>query len=348
VPISRRTLVAAAGATPFLALAKASYSHPTLKPKALKKGDTIAIVAPSSAAGKAEDVAQAQAAVEAIGFKVKLGAHVDDYWGYLAGTDEHRAADLNQAFQDPEVDGIFCFQGGYGAGRILDLLDYHAIRRNPKVIIGYSDITALLVGIYARANVVTFHGPIAWSDYKGFEYDNMVRVLEQASPVGALGEPTAPSGNTPFPSGATLHPGTAAGKLVGGNLTLLSSLAGSPYLPSFDGHLLFVEDIGEEPYRIDRMLNTLRLCGATKGVKGLIFGDFHAREKKPFDEPTDPARSFDMGQVLQNFTDQMGVPAFSGSWFGHIRDKYTLPLGVHAEMDADNRKLSLLESAVLS
>jgi muramoyltetrapeptide carboxypeptidase len=317
-----------------------------VKPKALKRGDTIAIVAPASSATNPEEIVQARANVESIGFKVKMGTHLSDSWGYFAGTDANRASDVNQAFRDPEVSGIFCYTGGYGAGRILDLLDYHTIRQNPKVVIGYSDITALLNAIYARTQLVTFHGPIALSDYKGFEYDNMVRILEDPTPAGKLGEPTIPSGSVPFPAGVTIRSGTARGKLVGGNLTLLSSLAGSPYLPNFKDHLLFIEDIGEEPYRVDRMLNTLRLCGATKGVNGLIFGDFHAREKQPFEKPEDPARSFDMGQVLQNFADQIGVPAYNGAWFGHIRDKYTLPLGIHAEMDATSRTLTILEAAV--
>ena len=324
----------------------AKKAKPILKPKMLKPGDTVALIAPASAAEGPDAVAAAQKGLGALGFKVKPAAHILENWGYLGGTDEHRAQDVNDAFADPEVNGIICLQGGYGTGRILERLDYESIRRNPKVILGYSDITGLLLAIYAKSGIVTFHGPMALSTFQGLEGDVFHRVLLQSSAAGVLGSPPTPLGNPPMPAAATLMPGSAKGKLVGGNLSLVSSIAGSPFLPSFSGHLVFLEDIGEEPYRIDRMLNTIWISGAMKGAKGLIFGDFHARPEQPFSTPTDASRAFTMQQVLQNFANQVGVPTYCGGWFGHIRDKYTLPIGIEAAMDADKQTIEITDAAV--
>ena len=345
--LSRRTLLAAVSVMPIPSVAKVRSSKPIVKPKILREGDTIAIIAPSSSVEGAPDLDKARHNIEALGFKTKPGVHVLDYWGYLAGTDEHRAEDLNSAFSDPDVNGIICLQGGYGAGRILDRLDYDAIRRNPKVIMGYSDITALLLGIYAKAGVVTFHGPIALSTFSAFDIQNITKMLRSTEPAGLLAAPLTPAGNFPQPLSATLFPGKATGRLIGGNLSLVSSLVGSPYLPSLEGHILFLEDIGEDPYRIDRMLNTLRLSGATKDVRGLMFGDFSQRAGHVDVAPANPGRQFSMLQVLQNFANQIKVPAFCGAWVGHIRDKDTLPVGVEAELNADARTISILEPAVV-
>jgi len=348
VPLTRRTLLAAAGAAPLVSLAKAGRSNSVRKPKMLRDGDTVAIIAPSSAIHKQEDLDKARHNVESLGFKAKPGAHALDYWGYLAGADENRAADVNSAFADPEVKGIICLQGGYGAARFLDLLDYDAIRRNPKVLVGYSDITALLLSLYARAGVVTFHGPIALSTFDEFDVQNLTKAIKSAAPIGQLSVPVMPTGSAPQPASTTLFPGKASGRLVGGNLSLVASLIGSPYLPRLDGHLLFLEDIGEDPYRIDRMLNSLRISGAIRGVRGLVFGDFSPRGDHPTTptQPEDAARDFTMLQVMQNFANQIRVPAYCGAWFGHIREKNTLPLGIQANLDADTRTVDIVESAV--
>lgn len=346
MPLTRRTLLAAATAVPLAAWAKPDRMMPILKPKALRDGDTVALVAPSSAVKKPEDLDKARQNVESLGFKVKPGKHALDAWGYLAGTDENRAADLNAALVDPEVSGIICLQGGYGAARFLDRLNYEAIRSNPKVLVGYSDVTALLLAIYAQAGAVSFHGPIALSTFDGFDVDNLNKAIKRVEPLGLMPSPSTPQGSAPEPPAATLHPGKAAGRLVGGNLSLVASLVGSPYLPSFDGHILFLEDIGEEPYRIDRMLNSLRISGAIKGLQGIVFGDFSPRGEQSAAPAADPTRDFTMLQVLQNFVDQVRVPAYSGAWFGHIREKLTIPVGVQAEIDAEAHTLTILESAV--
>jgi muramoyltetrapeptide carboxypeptidase len=346
VSLTRRTLVTAAAGAPLLSLAGSSRAKPVKKPKMLKPGDTLALIAPASAADSQQAIDAARQGLQAIGFNLKPEPHILDYWGYLGGTDQHRADDVNSAFADPTVNGIMCLQGGYGAGRILPLLDYDLIRKNPKPLLGYSDITALHLAIYARAGIVTFHGPLALSTFQGLEGDVFRRVVQTPTAAGLLGIPDKPSGHPPDPGAATLIPGAAQGKLAGGNLSLVSSLVGSPYLPSFEGHIVFLEDIGEEPYRIDRMLNTLWISGAMKGVRGVMFGDFSARAEKPFSAATDPSRAFTMQQVLQNFANQVNVPTYCGAWFGHIRDKYTLPLGIEAKLDADKQTLEIVEPAV--
>jgi muramoyltetrapeptide carboxypeptidase len=222
MPLTRRSLLAAASALPLASFARGVKQKPILKPKALRVGDTIALVAPASAIQNQEELDKARKNIDSLGFKAKVGAHAMDYWGYLAGTDAHRADDLNAAFQDPEVAGIICLQGGYGAGRLLDLLDFGAIRQNPKVIMGYSDITALLLAIYAQAGVGTFHGPIALSTFDDFDIQNLTRAVQTPSAAGLLGPPAAPQGSSPQPGSATLYAGRAKGRLAGGNLSLVA------------------------------------------------------------------------------------------------------------------------------
>jgi muramoyltetrapeptide carboxypeptidase len=255
--------------------------RPILKPKALRLGDTLALVTPASGVSEQKELDDARKNLEVLGFQVKIGAHAADSWGDFGGTDQHRADDLNAAFADPEVNGIIAYTGGYGCGRIVDLLNYDSFRENPKVVIGYSDITGLDLALYARSGVVTFYGPVASSGFKGFEEENFQKVLKEPEPAGLLTPPSVPLGNPPNPAAATLHPGTVTGRLVGGNLSLIASLIGSPYLPDLSGHILFVEDIGEEPYRVDRMLNSLRISKSIKGVRGIVLATSALAESNP-------------------------------------------------------------------
>jgi muramoyltetrapeptide carboxypeptidase len=345
MPLSRRTFLAAAGAAPFATLSNINNAQPSLtKPHPLQKGDLIEIVMSASVVEKPKELEDAQKTVEGLGYRVKVGKRGSNVWGYFAGRDEERAEDLNEAFADPEVKCIMDYQGGYGAGRILDHLDYGQIRPNPKILVGYSDVTALLLAIYAKTGMVTFHGPLATSTFNDFSRTNFQKVVGESKPAGLL--PNPPGEKTPYPPGKTLKPGKAKGRLVGGNLSVICSILGSPFLPSFAGHLLFLEDIGEEPYRVDRMLNSLWISGAAKHVAGIIFGDFHARADRPFKTAPNPTQDFTMLQVLQNFADQGNVPCFCGAWIGHMENKWTLPIGVEAEMDADARTLTILEPAV--
>ena len=240
----------------------------------LRKGDTVALVSPSSATDEALGLQLAREVMEALGFRVKTGEHYASRRGHLAGTDAARAGDLNAMFADDEVRGIVCVRGGSGAARLLPLLDYEAIRRHPKVLLGYSDITALHNAILSQAGLVTFHGPIGAGSWNRFNVDQFRRLffdreLMTYRNVVDAGDELVPRKNRT----TTITGGKARGELVGGNLTGLTALAGSPDLPDFNGKILFLEDVSEAPYRVDRMFSTLKLMGALDRIAGFVFGE---------------------------------------------------------------------------
>ncbi|MDP3177417.1 MAG: LD-carboxypeptidase, partial [Spirochaetaceae bacterium] len=245
-----------------------------LKPKALRRGDRIALAAPS---GSLKESAQADAAVAMLrrmGFEVVEGSCCRESYGYLAGSDAMRAAELNSFFADPTVAGIVCLKGGYGTPRILDALDYGAIRSNPKVFVGYSDITGIHLALNKMCGMVSFHGPMARSDAlldgEIFSVRSWMAALTSSSALGVL---EAPEGAAPL---ERLVGGTARGPIVGGNLSLVAALAGTPYALDARGKILFFEDINEAPYRVDRMLTQLRLAGAFDACAGVLLGDWNA------------------------------------------------------------------------
>src|SRR5690606_21037407 len=233
-------------------------SRGRLLPPALNKGDTVGLVSPSSASSERLSLQLAREAMEALGLIVKTGEHYDARYGHLAGTDAERAGDLNAMFADRQVKAIVCVRGGSGAARLLPLLDYDRIRANPKVLLGYSDITALHSAIQARTGLVTFHGQIGSGSWNAFNVDQFERVflrreLMEYRNKAEKGDELVQRRNRTV----AIAGGKARGELVGGNLTVLTALAGSPYLPDFTGRILFLEDVGEAPYRIDRMFSTL-------------------------------------------------------------------------------------------
>ncbi|MCW4454756.1 LD-carboxypeptidase [Flavobacterium sp. MXW15] len=244
-------------------VAAASRRH--LLPAPLDRGDTVALVSPSSATDERLSLQLAQEAMQALGFVVKTGEHYAARRGHLAGSDAERAGDLNAMFADKQVKAIVCVRGGSGAARLLPLLDYGLIRANPKVLLGYSDITALHCAIQARTGLVTFHGPIGSGSWNRFNVDQFERVfferelMHYRNPLEA-GDELVPRRNRTV----TIAAGRARGELVGGNLAVLTALAGSSYLPDFTGKILFLEDVAEAPYRVDRMFSTLKLMGALR------------------------------------------------------------------------------------
>jgi len=311
-----------------------------VRPRRLSEGDTVGMVLPASATFERDRIDLGREQLEAIGLKVVLGKHVYDRHGYLAGTDEDRAADINRMFADDSIDGIFAYTGGWGSPRLLPLLDYDMIRRNPKVFIGFSDITALLVAIHQRTGLVTFHGPVAASTFENYSIDNMRRVLMNAEPAGLLASPAKRSEILVERVNriTKLAGGKASARLTGGNLTLVAATMGTPYEIDTDGKILFLEDTGEELYRIDRMLTQLHLGGKLKNLAGFAFGRC---TDCTFKGPT-----FSLEDLLLERFAKLGVPALSGLSFGHIEQKLTLPLGVRATLDADAGTLSLDEPAV--
>lgn len=256
-----------------------------------------------------------------------MGAHVEQRHFYFAGTDEDRLADLNRALRDRSIDAVWCLRGGYGAMRLLDGIDYEALRRRPKAIIGYSDITALHCAVGVRCGLSTVHGPTARSRLSEFAERSLRATLSRA------GEPCGTSEGT-----QTLTGGIARGPLVGGNLALLVSLHGTPYQPRYDGAILVIEDVNEASYRIERMLWTLRLSGALQRCAGVAFGSF-TNTGETEDASLGGDRSVDA--VLREAAKAAGIPAICGVPMGHIRDQWSIPLGAFAELDADNCRLTV-------
>lgn len=303
-----------------------------LRPPRLKRGDTIALTAPAGAIFNEESIAKAVTAFENAGFNVIQGETLKARYGYLAGKDEFRAQELNRLFADKNVQAIVAMRGGWGCARLLHLLDYESIRNNPKIICGFSDITTLLVALHRTTGLITFHGPVGNSSLGDFTMNHFLDIVRDAS-APVLTQPA----EDPV---ITITPGKAKGELIGGNLTVLSSLTGSDYLPDWKNKLLFLEETEEEPYSIDRMLVQLRLAGVLGKISGFIFG------KCTKCDAEEPDKSLTLQQVFDDHIRPLGIPAFWGSSFGHVQNKFTLPLGIQAEMDASNGTIRLLETAV--
>jgi muramoyltetrapeptide carboxypeptidase len=262
--------------------------------------------------------------------------------GYLAGTDEERLRDLNAALRDPAIDAIWCLRGGYGVTRILDRVDYRALAARPRPVIGYSDITALLAAIRKETGLVCFHGPTARAGLTPFSRRHFERILLHDSAPGRLDRLPPPEGVLVprQPRIVSLRAGVAEGPLAGGNLTLLQCLAGTNYFPDLEGAILFLEDVGEDLYRVDRMLAHLRLAGALAELAGVIVGQFTEMKRGM----QDGALGFD--EVLATYLLPLGVPVAYGFPIGHVDDQWTMPLGVKARLDASSGEVDILEPAV--
>ncbi|MDQ3048236.1 MAG: LD-carboxypeptidase [Bacteroidota bacterium] len=306
----------------------------TVKPAALKPGDTIAISSPAGAVWDDVQTEKFISIISELGFKVKRGETLISRYGYFAGDDVFRAKELNELFADKEIKGIFCMKGGWGCARILDKLDYDLIRKNPKVILGFSDITSLLIALNAKAGLITFHGPVGNSGWNDFTVGYFKKLLIEKEKV--LYSSTGKVEDNPV----TICGGKAKGILIGGNLSVVASMMGSEFLPSWKDKILFLEEVKEEPYRIDRMLTQLKLAGVMEMISGIVIG----KCVKCLAE--EPQKAFTYEQVLEQHLKPLGIPAFYGAMIGHIENKFTLPLGALAEIDADAGTVMLLESAV--
>jgi len=311
------------------------------KPLRLREGDTVGLVNPAGATFVKEDIDIVKETLHALGLSWKLGAHVTDRYGYLAGTDADRAADLNAMFADPAVDAIMAVRGGWGCNRLLHLLDYESIARHPKILIGYSDITSLLVACQAKTGLVTFHGPVGTSTWNQFSVGYFRRVVMDGSMEcfrnpRTTGDALAQTRDRVN----TITPGKARGVLIGGNLSVLTAMLGSPYVPSWDKVILFLEDDREQIYRIDRMLTQLRLAGVLGSLAGLVFG------KCTNCGPGDGYGSLTLEDVFADLIAPLRIPACAGAMIGHIENKFTVPLGIEAELDATEGTVTMLESAV--
>ncbi|TXL66645.1 LD-carboxypeptidase [Cerasibacillus terrae] len=294
-------------------------------PNRIHSGDTVGVISPAGAI-KEEELMKALYFFESLSLNVKLGKHVTKKYGYLAGTDEERVEDFHEMIRDPEIKAIFCTRGGYGSGRIVDKLDYDLIKRNPKIIIGYSDITYLHTAIHQQANLVTFHGPMVVSDIAKEEFDYFSAFFLQYQ----LFSPREIIYSEAISTLTMIHEGKANGQLVGGNLSVLVSTIGTPYEIDMKGKIVFLEDTGEPIYKIDSMLNQLKYAGKLDEMSGMVLGHFDGIE--------------DMNQlkeVFSHYLSPLDKPAMMGLDTGHCFPHYSIPLGVNATLDTKKKRLDI-------
>jgi len=317
-------------------------SKAVVRPPKPGPGSRIALVAPAGPLVDRDDVTRAAELCQALGYVPTVAPHALDKYGYLAGADDARLADLNAALAAPDVDGVWCIRGGYGITRLLDRVDFAGFARHPKPVIGFSDITALLVALHQETGIVTFHGPTARASMPAFTRHHFERVVARAGPAGRL-DPLPRPDDVLVPDHDRMicvRPGVAEGRLIGGNLTLLQCLVGTRFSPMLDGSILFLEDVGEEVYRLDRILSHFRLAGLLARVAGVAVGRFTEAGRRGADGV------IGLEEVLETYLAPLGVPVASGFPIGHIRDQWTVPLGVRARLDAGAGTLDLLEAAV--
>lgn len=371
--MKRRDLLKSLIAFPALAQPLFGESNPKpapkkriIKPKRLRKSATIGLISPAGSLD-GEDLEKSVRNLTDFGFKVKVGKNAAKTNGYLAGTDRERLADLHWAFADREIDAIWCSRGGYGASRLLPFVDFNLIKRNPKILIGYSDITALHLAIYEKCGLVSFHGPVAASTFSPYSQKHCLELLMNplkpyTVELAQYNLPVPPSAPTEPPNQETetsetrdtislreanlykteiITGGICRGRIVGGNLTLLATLAGTPFaLKDIKDKILFIEDVNEQPYRIDRMLTQIRQSVDLRKAAGIALGVFKGCNPRG-DAPTQS-----LLDVLRDHLGSLGIPVIYGLSFGHIRDQFTIPLGITAQLDTEKATVTFLETSV--
>jgi len=310
-----------------------------VKPKKLHRGDLVAVISPASSPDDLTKINKGVAYLEKLGYKVAVGKNVGKIKGYLAGTDKERLDDLHDMFANKEVKAIFNVRGGYGSLRLLDKIDYNLVKKNPKIFVGYSDINALQLAFFKQCGLVTFSGPMPAVDFidevSSFTEENFWRIVTSDKKIGKLHNPN----DEKF---FHLTKGKAEGKILGGNLTVLNSMTGTNFLPDFDKSILMLEDINEPPYKVDRMLNQLRIAKVIKKVKGVILGRFVNCY-----EPDEMKNSLTLNEVIEDYFHSLKIPVIYNFKHGHIKDNLTVPIGVKVSMNADKCIIEINESAVV-
>ena len=309
-----------------------------IKPKALQRGDIIGICAPSSPPSSPQKIQKGITYLESLGYRIEIGKNVYAKRGYLAGTDIQRASDLNALFGNPKAKAIFTVRGGYGVHRILPFLNYPLIKQNPKILVGYSDITALELALFTKTKLVTFSGPMVSvemaSDLSGATEESFWRFLTHPEPPNPLHfkkESPLKDNRNRFSNG----------RLLGGNLSLINSILGTTYFPSLSDCILLLEEIDERPYRIDRMLQQLKLAGTFKKINGIVWGKFincNAEKGKP---------SLSLRQIMKDTFQQFVHPILEDIPYGHIKNSLTLPIGIRVQLDSTRNSLTFLEGSVV-
>ena len=302
-----------------------SYNRESLVlPPPIRQGDTIGIVAPASPFDE-DTFYQGIAILESMGFHLFIPDDLFLRKGYLAGTDKHRAHLINRFFSQKEIKAILCARGGFGSVRVLSSLDYRIIHKNPKIFVGFSDISALLSVLYAKCNLMCFHGPTV---------TGLARATKETKKSLFLSLTTHPKGEVKLKNGFTVKGGSASGPVVGGNLTTLCHLVGTPYTPNFNGKILMIEDKGEAVYRIDRMLSQMKLAGCFDGIKGLLLGSFE-----------DCGKLDEIYEVISETFRHTDIPILAGLDVGHGKTNITVPMGLTATLEADRQRLTFHEPA---
>lgn len=316
-----------------------------VKPQVMRPGDKVGLITPASSVSR-DRFELCLANMAELGLEPVYTPNVRVKKGFLAGTDEQRLEDLHKMFADPEIKAVICIRGGYGASRILNRIDYNLIRKNPKALIGYSDITALHLALSTQAGLTSYHGPNGDSNYSEFALDCYKKLLFEADKGYEIDAKSELLPEEVRAEAFTVSPGKASGALTGGNLTLVSTLMGTPYEPDFSGKIVFLEDIGEAPYRIDRMLTQLILAGKFDKAKGIMLGIFVDCEVEE-DDPDYPD-TLSLKEVITERLKSLKLPCVYGMPFGHLADNAVIPMEVNAELDADKHKLRIAESAIKS
>ena len=302
-----------------------------LLPKPLRRGDRVGLCTPSSPTSP-ENVDKAKKSIESLGFEPVLAPNCNRQKGFLAGEDEERAADIHTLMMDDTIQGIWCVRGGYGSARILPFLDYEIIRASRKPIIGYSDITALLHGILLGSGLIGYHGPVGTSTYSTYTMDHIIPLIQSPGERHLI-EPYR--GEDGYGEPKVLIEGRATGTIIGGNLAVFSSLCGTPYMPYIKGKIMILEDIGEEPYRLDRMLNQLRQNFQLNELAGIVLGQFTNCE------PKDPSRSLSLEDTIRQAFQDLTIPVLYNYSFGHVTHLCSFPIGAQMEMDTYTGKLTI-------
>ncbi|MCB0495549.1 MAG: LD-carboxypeptidase [Cyclobacteriaceae bacterium] len=316
-----------------------------IKPKRLAKGDTVGLIAPSSGVDRTT-FERTLEHIDTLGFKAFYTDRLRVQKGFLAGTDKLRAEDVNTMFANDQVNGIVCVRGGYGSARILDMIDYDLIKNNPKPLIGYSDITALLYGIYQQTGLIGFHGPVGVSSVSPFNEEVFDKLLIQGERNFEIHRPSEwdEFKEDPYKS-FVINPGVAKGQLIGGNLSVMVSLVGTPFDIDFSDKIVFMEEVHESPYRVDRMLTQLLQSGKFEKAAGIALGIFRDCDYEPDDKGYD--LSLSLYEVLMDRFAQLKIPVMYGLPYGHIKQNATLPFGGYAELDTSRQALTITESPVL-
>lgn len=310
-----------------------------IKPKKIKSGGVIGVISPASSPADLSKVEKGVKYLEGLGYRVEVGKNVGKSEGYLAGSDDERVEDLHSMFANKNVNAVFCVRGGYGSARLLDKLDFNLIKKNPKIFVGYSDITSLQMAILKKTGLVTFAGPMVAVDFARDKFPEFTEEIfwEMLTVSKKIGKLSNPQDERFY----TLNKGRGEGPIIGGNLAVFMALLGTGYHPSFKDSILLLEDIGESPYRIDRMLNQLKLGKVFEQVNGIILGRF-----VDCYDSDEKSSTFSLNEVMVQYLSNLKIPVFYNFKHGHIAENITIPFGVNTKLNTSRCFIEITESAV--